>query len=498
MRKVSLFLLAIFLFLLAVLAASPYLIGYHVKANLLLTVDALGQHNDRFKISVLEYKQGWLSSDAKLKISLPLPPNPQSNESLTFTEIIDSHINHGPLLLNTTAKNFDFGLAHIESKVFFPDLVYTSDFSDHAFIHFSTFIDFKNNWHSQFTQSAISFSIANLLKFSSQGLTGSWDFHVKNNFINKSQLVFHSQGISTVFIASPIIREVNLEALSYENRSQQQASGIWTGLVKIAVPKITINKMDNSQIIVQDSIIDNTTANPSSNLYDFSLHFAVKNIQTATTLLPNLGPLDFTIGFNHLNLDGLQALSTFFKSLHHQPLTPEERLTYMNMLPKVLTPTTFIVENISANTPFGTLKNDGSLSWKNDKNMPTTLQDMAQTLIATINLRAASALVDRLLAAQMNANPSAEVTPAVNNSLNAPASTAATTDIQPSTAASTITEAPKPPTDAAPAEPATPSLKQVFDSWIEKGYILKEGGDYVVLIKFENGAATLNGKPLPQ
>ncbi|HSW71612.1 MAG TPA: DUF945 family protein, partial [Gammaproteobacteria bacterium] len=395
MRKLSLF---IFLILLAGIVATPFYFGYQIRNNFKQMVASINQSYKNLDLKLVDYHLGWLSSDAKLTIRIPFPATTPKAPPIVLVETIDSHITHGPLLQDPATKKYAFGLASVEGKGFLSGIDFKTNTTDGAIMNFSALIDFRNHWHTQFSQPVLSFSLP-IAQFTSKGLTGNADF-IFTNELTELGLVFQNQGFTIHFAASPVLSKIDLSGINYENHSQHQPTGVWTGQVKLSIPNIIITKNDNTQITSQETVIDSKTSSPRLGLYGVDLHVGVKNIQTASTLLPTLGPLNFSFVINDLNEAGLQALSAFFKSLQHQPLTPEERQTYLGLLPKILTPTTTISENLAANTALGAVQSDGTISWKNEQALPTTPQEMFQSMSVNINLSMASALVDQLLAAQ--------------------------------------------------------------------------------------------------
>jgi uncharacterized protein YdgA (DUF945 family) len=517
MRKV---LSVLVLLLLAICAASPYLIGYQVKNGFYAIVDTLSQKNKYIEMSVLEYKLGWLSSDAKVQLTIHLPKSqdPAADaQAKNLTEIIESHIDHGPLVKDPVFGHWTLAMAAIKSQYIVTGVTSSSG-GKLPPLQVMTLVDFKNNWHTQFTRPAFEYASPKPnIQFSMQGADGSLDFNVKNNQVSQYSLLFEIKGLAFKLPDSPVLAEIDLDSVKYEKSSKMEDSGIRTGKSTLTLPSLTIKKKDNRQITLQDGILTNTLSSPNLNLYDFRLDFSFKNLQTANELLPSVGPLQLSIAANNLNLPGVDALISFFQSLDHQPLTPEDTQAYMKLLPKILTPTTLFTVNLTSNTTFGAMQNDGTLSWKAGATAPATVQEMAQTANSTLNLHVASALVDKMIAA--HDGPAATADPATTaNASTAADSTAKTESATPSstaipaktdstTAAPTGKDASAPastPAAAAassdastPANQGPPPFRPVFDSWLLQGYVLKDGNNYVVSIKHENGLTTINGKSPP-
>jgi len=506
MRKV---LLVFLLLILGLCAASPYFIGYQIKKSLYEVAAGFSQDNKNFIVAIQDYQGGWLSSDATIEIRFQVPAAMSSStpgaELKTVTETIHSHILHGPLVQEPLSGRFILALAIIQSKAFISGFDYTSSASDHSVTDMTTWVDFKNHWHSQYTQPSLAFTLGQVAQIHWQTATGSFDFTLNNNQLAAYRFNIASKEMVVGLPSSTTLSEVNMDALQYENEFSKTSTGIWAGTAKMTLPILTIKKKDQTQITLQDSQFENTISNPNTNFYDFALHIAVKNIQTAAAVLPSLGPVQFNFSANHLNLAGVQALGDFFKAMHHQPLTDEERKTYFSLLPKLLTTTTLLNENLDAATPDGKLLNEAHFSWQSTPVLPTNPQEMVQNANTVITLRVATALVDKLIAA--HDGPATTTTPAATTSA-ANTATTATTPASPGTSATNSTPAnaatPDTTTTATTPTPpqteqqAPPTFKSTLDAWLEKGYVVKEGNDYVVLLKRENGVTTINGKtPTP-
>lgn len=472
MRKLLLF----FFLLLLCCAAVPFLIGYEIKQNFYHLVEVFPKDNPGLKILAVNYEQGWLSSKAQVKISISFPTLPSS-----IVESIDSDIHHGPLVKDPASGNLTLGLGRIDSQVFLSGFEVQTKSGDKSVTQINTLIDLHNGWHSYFTQPALSFSLPSILQFASEAAEGRIDFSFENNQLNEFSLFVDAKGFDLTFNQLPLISEMHFASFSYERQARHDPLGFWLGTIKANFSKVVLKKRDNSEIILQDFAFDGSTQRPQANLYDVNLHVFVKEIQTALDKLPQLGPLQLTIDIKNLSRNGIKDLVTFFEKPHQQPLTQEEQMAYMNLLTKLLTKTTLITENLSINSPFGTLDNQAHISWDSEAGLPLTFIEAINKINATVSLSIASALVDQLITLEDSFHPQAA-------SIDVPAVPGTPFESVPTPSVNAV---------ATDSGQKPPSLRQNIDAWVQQGYLIKDKDRYTVTIRRSNGAASINDKALP-
>jgi uncharacterized protein YdgA (DUF945 family) len=493
MRK----LLVFFLFLFGLIAATPYAAGFMLKKNFLEVIAAFSQ-NKNFKIEVVDYKQGWLNSETQIRISIPFKSSPASKEkpmdkTAELVEIITSHITHGPLIQDPFTKQFSLALASIQSEINFPILL-TSD--NTPFAEITTVVDFNNHWHSQTKQAPKTIALAEFGKFSFEGSQGTFDFDCQGGFLSQLNISTESKGILFTPASQSIIQEVRVDSLSYQVASTREASSEWIGDSKMTSPKVSIKKADNSVIAIEGLELTHSARNPEPTLYGFNLNLSLKNVQTANDLLPSFGPLKLLFAINNLNTEGLLKLTDFLRQPHSPPISKEDRDAYLKLIMGALSSSSSITQDLLISTPSGDLKSDASLALKGDPKTITP-ESLPTSVSAVLHVQAATALIDKLLAAQTSPTPTEIPSP----SSLPPAADATTTQAtltKPMAAANTSTavDTLTTPVSPTPTENTPPTAKQKFDKLLEQGYIMREGDNYVISIQFENGITLINGKTM--
>lgn len=468
MRKLILFVLI----LLVLCAAAPVLIGYRIKDNFYQLVQSFPKNNPNLQLLAVEYKQGWLTSEVHLKMGITLP-----SFSQTIVESIDSHIYHGPLIKDPLSGHFTLALGSIDSTVFLSGLKVETPAPDKSIMKMSTLIDLKNAWHSHFIQSPLTFSLPPLVEFNGQGSTGHFDFYIENNRLVEFDLSMESKEMRVSFNEIPL-SEINFSSFSYERKARMDSFGFWTGPLQLSLPQITIKKRDGMQMSIQDFRMEGSTKRPHSDFYDIDLRITTKEILTTPHQedLPKLGPIQLTIAIKNLSRVGIGELNSFFET-HNQPLSKEDQLAYLNLIPKLLTDKTLITENLTINTSVGTLDNDTRIAWDSDPGLPSNFAEIGQKVNAKIHLSIAEALANQIISL-LDKNLS-QSQPAVPSIPEVPGTESAV-----STVATVPAEGP-------------PSTRQQFDSWLEQGYLIKENDRYSTSIRRENGVTWINDKALP-
>lgn len=498
MRKLSI--LIVILILMGLVGATPYVAGYQFKKNFLEVMESFSQ-NKNLKWEVVEYKQGWLSSDAQIRITVPMKTGSRlaagsDDKDSALIETIDSHILHGPLIKDPNTNQYGLAMAGIQSKISLHIPGASLDSNHSPLAQVNTLVDFKNHWHNELLQTPLTLSFPELGKFSFQGSTGKIDFDYNDGLLDHLNIATESKGLVFIPQTTVAIQEIDLDSLSYTSQASQEAPGQWIGDSKLVLPKLSIKKADNSIIAVQNIELTHSAKNPEPRLFGFKVRLAIKNIQTANEILPSLGPLQLDFAVNNLNAEGLQKLSAFLREPHNKPLSPEDRETYLKLVLSTITPSSSFTETLSTSTALGDLKNDANISWKGDQSTALTQESLMTGVKAILNIHAASTLVDKLIAARDEETAQKTATSPDTSGTSTPAQNPkdspkpATTNISASAAVNAVSTPP------APENNAPPTFRQTFDGWIQQGYISKEGDTYVVSLVFEKGATTVNGKAL--
>lgn len=482
MRKLLLFL---FLLLLCC-AAVPFLIGYEIKENFYHLVQAFPADNPGVQILALDYEQGWLTSKAHVKISTPFPPLPSP-----LVESVDCDIHHGPLVKDPFFGHLTLALGSIETKLYLSGLEIQGGASDKSIMNIKTLIDLRNDWHSHFTQPALSFALPPILQFTGEDSEGNIDFFFEHSHLIEFTLFMKAKGFDITFDQPLPITALHFSSLTYERRARHDPLGFWLGTDKVNLSKVGIKKRDSSEITLQDFVFDGNIQRSHANFYELNLQVGVKEIQTTLEKLPTLGPIQLTIDVKNVSRNGVKELISFFQKPHQQPLTKEEQLAYLNQLPKLLTNTSLFTESLSINSPFGTLDNNARISWDSEAGLPTTFVDAMNKVNATISLSIATTLMDQLIILDNDLNPptSSQASSTPSASIDVPAVPGSPLEPVPTPAISSVAE------NGSQQKP--PSLKENIDAWIQQGYLLKEKDRYTVTIRRSKGAAWINDKALP-
>lgn len=388
MRK-SVFMGVFILILLLVAASIPYFIGSSYKQHFFDLITTINQSNMRVKINVLEYHQGWLSSDAKLSVQAVNTAEPNTNEygSVTVTQ----HIIHGPLLTDPVTNQFVFARAMLNSQIFLPEPInsFLTGQAGVSLFQMNTIANFDDSYTSHVSSPPMNTKTPDGGKISFKGITGTSRIDTKDNKINiiKSTLNIgeiagtNAQGS---FATKPIFVIYNV---------QRNAIDLWDGTYNLSLAGFNVNSIDNGNYSFKDFKIIDDFGMDSSQMYNNKLQISLGNVVATDMTVVNQANLNIAI--NKLNS---QALANFlawaYKVQTQDGHTQIQMSQFNDYAARIFTPATTITENILVNTVLGNFVSDGQVYWQGEIK---TLDDVQNNANFKVNIRVAIALVDKII-----------------------------------------------------------------------------------------------------
>lgn len=453
----------ILLLIIAILVAVPWVDGYFFRKNYAAYLAALGM--DKIKITLLEYHQGWLSSEAKISIQNNgiFDATPQ-NAFMPNNIVLEQHIVHGPIIHNPVTKRLEFAEGMIHSIMHLP-LEFEAILGlqpGQGFMDTTLIATFGNQFVNYFKSPVISRTIPSVGTFTWQGLNGKAIATMVGPSLHHGLM---EMTIGAFTVQSPQGNLVTKDAYVKYNISRD-ATGLWNGSYSFSVPQLTFANATENYSLANLELMD--VFNSTNNNYNNDLQLTLGQM-----ILPgySVSQSNLNISFKNMNATALANLikaSTQMQNLQQSPQQYEQFLaTY---IPPIFTPATVLSYNSNFNTSFGHAVTDGQLQW------PTgvkTLPDLAAHANAKMNLRISMALVNKIidLANQKDAGP----TPAANNGTNAATTAAASANHTPTSAE---------------------QMKQQLAEFVKAGYIIVDKDDYVSAVTFEQGVWKANGHVL--
>lgn len=387
---------ATIIILILIIALTPWVVGICFKKNFYELVRALNADN-RIKVEVLNYTQGWLHSDAKIRVT---EAGGESPMGMFYQFTIDKKITHGPLVINPITHSLTFAYGSIDSTVHVSDateMQLLGGKTQTGIIQIATLAGFGGHWHNQIHVPTLSMPVMMFGNLIWNGLNGEIDFVVHKDRIKK----FHTDiQINDVSMQgqNPFIAQINIAPGHYKSDARQGEQGVWDGNSALTFPSIVVRRTDGSSVSVENMELTSTFNVTNKTFYNIHWSIAAKNIKTPSTILPNVSSFNLALAFNDFSVPGLINFIQYMKSQHSEIMNTTELQAYSNQLLQVFTPTTTMNADIALMTPTGSFTLNGKVYWPSDKPLPKTLQDWIANENANVNIRATIALVDQIIA----------------------------------------------------------------------------------------------------
>ncbi len=533
---VTVFVLLIFL----AIAMVPLADGMLFKRQYFTLVKAL-EADQRIKINVMEYHEGWFSSEAKVAISPKVDSMtglPSSSGYTTPTIILSQHISHGPFVYDAANDKRVLGLASIQSNVHLPAAAEAILLGGQASSNGVVTIDglatlSGEDFINQIKTPVFNINLPNVGTVVWQGLNGTIDFHLEGNHLQK---VTTDLTIGAVNARSPFGSVISKDANIKYDMAANEVS-LWDGSYSIAIPAISVNDANGVVVSINNLNFGNTFGMAGKNLYTSKIQLSVGQLVTPEWLGFSVNQSNANLSFENMSASALvDLLKEVSKNRNNRITSPAEDQKYIEILTAIITPTTSLKQNAVINTSFGKLITNSATVWSGDLK---TMHDLVQNMKSTTDIRISVTLVNQLieLFAQQNTPPVAPTpidtnteagllkqldTLGTQNKIDlsvaiqikdmvqthlAPADFSKYIDqleklkqIPPDIAAqlkmqySVILDASKNPPTPVPA-PVSPAegIKAQLANFVQLGYIKLDKDDYVTVITFEKGVLKANG-----
>lgn len=529
-------------FILVFMIVCPWMVGQKFKTHYYNFISAL-QTDKRIQAKVLEYHEGWFSSDAKLSISpVAAVASPNSPQPAYASQVIlEQHIYHGPFIHDTQKTKWVVGLALIESKVHLPSemeaLLLGNNPDSRGVVEVHTLATFNQNYQTEIKTPVFNVQIPNKGEFDWQGLNGYINFHVQGK---------HLTHIVTELDVGALSARTNTGSLKTKNVLMNydmtpDPTGLWTGKSSFAAPEVIVVNKSGSFTLQNINFTDVFNVN-AGKMYTSVLQFSLSQM-----IIPN-----FSINQSSLNLsfENLNApeLANFIKKAgdlqnHKEKITADQFQEFLALIPPVIAPATVVKQDLTINTSNGRILTNGQANW------PTTVKtmdDVVKGVKANLNLRVSISLVNQvidLIAAEAPTTPvvpptAAPAQPTEQGLLKAIDDWAKANKVDLSigiqlkdlvqthlsiadfsrnvdrfvtlkeltpelasqiktqyadiTTVKTATVPPPPPIEPVQISPAN-QVKQQLAQLVSQGFVKQDNADYVTMLTFEQGVLKANG-----
>lgn len=384
------------IFLMIALAAAPWIDGEFFKRKFLHVADIINQEN-RVKIEVLDYQQGWLNSSAKLRVTLiengvtaPYRVATQK-KSQPVTFIVEQDISHGPLIYDPLSQRFGVGYANIHSLVHAPQELAA------AMIETSTLAQFNGDWLGEIRMPKM---VANspLMNMEWDGLNGDYKLVVIQDDLRNLKINLHVGTITVNFGAqNNYVKQLWIEPISYTNDTARTRNGLWSGNANLATQAIRIKKFDGSLISVEGLTLSTSYGISGATFYNTAMIFNLYNLKLMHPLIPNTKLLHLKISASNFNAEGLNEYIQFFKSSTTEAINNMSMETIETLLAHTVMKNSSITGEGKADTDIGMIELRSLTEWDSTAEQPDTLAEILNTANTRIYVKASPQITKKII-----------------------------------------------------------------------------------------------------
>lgn len=558
MKKVIILFIAL---IIIVLGVGPWITGHYFKKNYLDLIANYNQNNSgTFKITVLDYSAGWMSS----RVILQLTPVKNNITGMTFINI-EENISHGPLVFGQGKTLPTIAAASILSTVRLPDQINALLFGKGrpeglASIHSLAYFD--GNCVNHIQMLPVNTSILGMANLDWQGLNGVITFKVntKTNQISQLNSDLTIENLSLKLndaLGMGQNTEFVLQSLVLKTDTALPSIDISSGGSQLTISGASWKNSTGLQFGLNNLVVQGSSQMNADNMVNFSNTLSIQKIEVPHYVIPVISAINYNLLVNNINAKELNA---FIKLM--QPGSNNDKQLEMQ-IPRIITATTNVKFDTGFNTPLGIFVFKGLAFWPAKVALPTTADEMRVNANAKADVRISIPLAKVLTEQAINqwsntmegkiTSGQPTMTPAETKtmsladkskdvlkeqlasllqsgsiSLNAAIEVMSLYDQHPSLAAfkaelqkveltpviqaqlnqlyaqlyaantqPALPPAPTPDNQQVAQQAAASSLKNQIDEWIKQGYVTQDNNDYVTTIIYENEVLKINGKELP-
>jgi uncharacterized protein YdgA (DUF945 family) len=491
MRSGYVFIVIVLAFVTA--AATPFINGYFFQDSYLNLITALNVGHP-FQLHVIDYKRGWLSSDARLELIFTPPPAMKIDadkvgrisdalKKVTITQ----HITHGPFVKYLPENIWHFSRAlinttlHIEKSA--EDFLLGAKASG-GIVQIQTYVTYHNLYKNSFQIPAIAIKNNEKAELLWTGAKGTLDATIANNFITelKSNFTWGDSNLhdkTSTFSSLPTTLALNINCASPD--------ALCIANNKFSLPGMASNDPD-ATFKLTDFTINLNESLTNRNSYNSDLIILLNRYESPSF---TLSPLSVKISIKNVNADVLTKLKSQYNDAKNSILQGNDYkseylvfLAQVNLaLPGIIKPTSSIAEEINVKTSYGDISSNAKLSWPDNTPLPKSSAELGKASME-LNIRVAATLVNEWLKKSdeyAGAKTAKSTQPLQNLLVDKMISNK---NLSPDV--SNIK------TDNLPRKD-----KMQFDELVAKGFIKHDQDDYTISITYENTVLKVNGIVIP-
>lgn len=389
MRVISILFIMVIIICIGVV---PWVDGYLFKQNYLNLLKTLSSENNHI-IKILDYRQGWLGSYAKLYIE-PLNYKTADQTKPAKGMIIEQTITHGPFLYDRINNQWEFARAEIQSDVSFPGALQTVlvNQTDQSDLHAITVVNLAGDYISQVQMPAFVLkNIPGLKNITWYGLGGILTAQVVNN---------RAKRLTGDFIIGALVIQINdaesirSNEITFQYDTDLQSLGIWNGRYDVGFLGVAINNVNGFDALVNGLNVTNAFGVDKNNFYNNSIRFSLNKLQVGDLLV---NPSTVSLAVNHLNVQGLVGFINEVSAVKTAEVSQENLQKMSELFPSLLSPSSTINEVVKIETSAGRLESNGKVFWPEGHPLPKTAEEFMANVNFQINIRVSISLVNKVI-----------------------------------------------------------------------------------------------------
>lgn len=500
MRKRIYYTLIVFLI---VIALMPWIEGALFKKHYLHLIDIINKDN-RVKIHIIEYKQGWLHSRAKIFIT----PNKAliklyqisisgANSTAPIGFTVDEQISHGPFIYDRFENKFELGYAKIQNNIYLPSQIETKllgTLKTQGILQIDMLSEFDGDWSGKISIPAFSLSIPNFGDLAWLGLNGMFKIVLADNHFKHTR--FEMQIGSIIMhgdAQNAYVKRMTIDPIKYRYNVTLDNSGLLSGYTNTYTRAFAITKADTSSVSGQHFAVHTAFNMDENTFYAGNLSINVKNLKISdkSLSLPTISPLHIEVLASNFDTKNLHTYVNTFRIDSLDNINNVDLKTLEGLLIHTITPTSIFRGEISLNSALGSFTCRFKSTLRPDIPAPSTFDD----LIASANTEAdfiMSPSVAVKIIELYNGRISVANTPKGRIAQIKPRTSSNTPPIASQTNTVT-TSIQKQPVSVKTSPPLTP--QQLIDELLIGGYLFKDdNNNYITNLTITSGVWQLNGK----
>lgn len=399
-KRRFLFLLCCLLFIIMVVGLTPYIDGIFFKKKYYHFVDVLNKES-QIHVTVLDYRQGWLNSRAKIRITINKnlfefyqPTSTATSPLISF--IIEENIIHGPIVYDRIKKKLKLGYANIESNLFLADAlqqILPGMFRGPNIMYADMLSEFDGDWSGHIQIQPLALMLKNIGNITWGGVNSDFKIVIRNEHIKhvKNELSF---GLFVIDVISSTIRKLIIYPIQYSYDVSRQETGLWSGNSKINALGFMITRSNGPTIAGNSFSLQSTFSMDENTFYNTNLHLIFNDLKIPDYFISDISQLRLAVIANNFSTRGLNE---YLNNFTPATLSTFDLNKIETLLAHTVTTTSDIHGSIHLSSSSGNMTTVFKTNWQPNIPAPDTFSKIATGTYTEANVTASMPFIIRIL-----------------------------------------------------------------------------------------------------